>query len=107
MQDKIELTVRITASEWKQEPGEKDNKVRIWDGPGEPNLGGEDQNMAARVKQIRSWPFKKFEWSVWGPFEDEEILGGEEASEDLAMKAADRALRELVAGAIERPRESP
>jgi hypothetical protein len=97
--DEIVLTVRITASEWRLEGKDK---VRIWDGPPNPDL---EQNTAARVKKIRSWPFAKFEWCVWGPFEDEEILQGEAASEILAMKEADAALKELVAG-VETP-ESP
>lgn len=94
MEDRpIKLVVTITASAWKPEEGGK-SKARIWDGP-----PSEEQNTAARVTQRGLWPFKTFEWCIWGPFSEELVLEGSETSEELAMKAADDALEELVAGA--------
>ena len=91
MEDRsIKLVITITASPWTTEEG-SNKKVRVWNGP-----PSEEQNTAARVTAHGIWPFKRFEWCIWGPFSEELVLEGSETSEELAMKAADEALGELV-----------
>ena len=97
--DPIVLILKITASAWKQEAPNGD-EVRLWEAPpvAQPNT-------AARVTEKGIWPFKKYEWSVWSPFnldnvvEEEPFLSGESAFKEDAMKAADEALKKLIASA--------
>lgn len=93
----VKLMLVLTATPWVKEPDPEDAKrtreVRRWVGLAE----GED-NLAATVRQAGSfWPFKKWEWHVWSPFEKDSVLDGEAASEEAAATATDDALLALVA----------
>lgn len=92
------LVLKITASPWQEEAITKDN-LRIWQAPPMSS-----RNTAIRVHKVGKWPFRKYEWAVWSPFGeegDDSVLDGEAASKEGAMDAADKALKELIAGAEE------
>jgi hypothetical protein len=56
------------------------------------------------VHKTGIWPFSRHEWAVWSPFANEDIgmngddavLSGDEATEEEATAAADKALKKLL-----------
>jgi len=92
---KIRLTLVLEASAWSK-PDKEGNTERTW-------IGGGDDTIASRVVLSGGyWPFRRFEWSAWSPFDnkdDEAIESGSARTEAQAHKEADEALRGLVAAA--------
>ena len=98
----IQFQVTVTVSAWCP-PNAAGERERVWtDLPSVVNDGDDDDdgcNCAARIERRRGfWPFHKWSWSVWSPFNDDEIAEGTAPTPEVAMRDADAALRSFIAG---------
>lgn len=98
----IKMCLTFTASPWKDvDESSLSGAVRRWDNP-PPEEDDEDDADLAAVVELSGWcwPFRRWTWRVYSPFEAEAVETDTAGSKEEAQRQADVSLRRMIAEAL-------
>lgn len=91
--DSTDIKLTITAGPWTTTA---EGVERRWSGP-PPTAEEPGRNLAARIEKRSFWPFHRYDWYVYSPFDNDSVLEGSSLTLEAAKAEADAALRALYA----------